>query len=345
MSNPAGSGTTDGQERRATPVELERRGPCAVIRINRPEARNAVNGAVAQGIEDAIDKIEADDERLGRDHHRRAPGVLAPAPTSRRSTPATPPTCRPSGAASPASCSASGPSPSSPRSTGLPWPAGPRSSWPATWWWRPPQPRSASPRSSARSWPALAALFRLGRKLPFNIAMELALTGDPITAELAHHHGLVNRLVEPGQALDAAIALAEQICANAPVAVRASRKVVVEATQAPDEVGWKMSMDGMAEAGQERGLPRGPDRVHREAAAPVEGSLSPTWPVAAGAHRASHGLSRGDRLVSARDDAVGRRGSRRARRPAATWIPRRGGPRRPRRRRHPERRARAGRAP
>jgi enoyl-CoA hydratase len=92
------------------------------------------------------------------------------------------------------------------------------------------------------------ALFRLGRKLPFNVAMELALTGDPITAELAHHHGLVNRLVEPGQALDAAIALAEQICANAPLAVRASRKVVAESTQAPDEVGWKMSMDAMAEA-------------------------------------------------------------------------------------------------
>ena len=42
-------------------VEFEQRGPFAVVKINRPEARNAVNGAVAQGIEDAIDKIEADD--------------------------------------------------------------------------------------------------------------------------------------------------------------------------------------------------------------------------------------------------------------------------------------------
>jgi enoyl-CoA hydratase len=58
----------------------------------------------------------------------------------------------------------------------------------------------------------------------------------------------VNRLVEPGEALDAAIALAEQICANAPVAVRESRKIVLEATNAPDDVGWKMSMEGMAVA-------------------------------------------------------------------------------------------------
>jgi enoyl-CoA hydratase len=91
-------------------------------------------------------------------------------------------------------------------------------------------------------------LFRLGRKLPLNIAMELTLTGDPIGAEAAHHHGLVNRLVEPGEALDAAIRLAEQICANAPVAVRESRKVVLEATHAADDVGWGMSREGMVAA-------------------------------------------------------------------------------------------------
>jgi enoyl-CoA hydratase len=91
-------------------------------------------------------------------------------------------------------------------------------------------------------------LFRLGRKIPMNIAMELTLTGDPIDATRAHAFGLVNRLVDPGKALDEAISLAEQICANAPVAVRESRKIVLEATNAPDDVGWKMSMEGMAVA-------------------------------------------------------------------------------------------------
>src|ERR1700754_1978197 len=68
-------------------------------------------------------------------------------------------------------------------------------------------------------------IFRLGRKLPLNLAMECALTGDPIDAELAFRHGFVNRLCEPGQALDEALALAERIVVNAPLAVRESRRL------------------------------------------------------------------------------------------------------------------------
>ena len=45
----------------AMSVDYEKRGPFAIVKINRPEARNAVNGTVANGIEDAIDQIEADD--------------------------------------------------------------------------------------------------------------------------------------------------------------------------------------------------------------------------------------------------------------------------------------------
>ena len=59
--------------------------------------------------------------------------------------------------------------------------------------------------------------------------MEAALTGDPISAERAYHFGLVNELVPAGQALAAAIALAERICANAPLAVRATREIVMKA--------------------------------------------------------------------------------------------------------------------
>jgi enoyl-CoA hydratase len=95
---------------------------------------------------------------------------------------------------------------------------------------------------------AAGGLFRLGRKIPMNVAMECALTGDPISAEAAHHHGLVNVLTDDGGALDAAMALADRVCANAPVAVRASRRIVLEATHAADEIGWKLSMEGMAEA-------------------------------------------------------------------------------------------------
>ena len=60
------------------------------------------------------------------------------------------------------------------------------------------------------------------------MAKELALTGAPIDAARAYELGLVNRVVEDGQALDAAIALAEQIAANAPLATKATKLVLDE---------------------------------------------------------------------------------------------------------------------
>src|SRR5918911_607038 len=63
------------------------------------------------------------------------------------------------------------------------------------------------------------ALLRLPRRLPYGIAMELALTGDPIDAERAHALGVVNRLAEPGGAGDAALELAARIAPNGPLAL------------------------------------------------------------------------------------------------------------------------------
>jgi enoyl-CoA hydratase len=228
-------------------VDFEQRGPFAVVKINRPEARNAVNGAVAQGIEEAIDRIEADDGIwvgiltgeppvfcAGADLKEINAGNAANLQTKRggfggivqreRTKPIIAAVDGPAlagGTEIVVSCDLVVASTTA--TFGIP--------------------------EVKRSLVAAAGgLFRLGRKIPLNVAMELALTGDPITAEVAHHHGLVNRLVEPGEALDAAIALAERICANAPVAVRESRRVVIEATNAPDDVGWKMSLEGMAAA-------------------------------------------------------------------------------------------------
>lgn len=65
-------------------------------------------------------------------------------------------------------------------------------------------------------------LYRLPRALPRALALELIATGDPITAERALAYGLVNRVVPKGEALAAALALAARIAANAPVAVRES---------------------------------------------------------------------------------------------------------------------------
>jgi enoyl-CoA hydratase len=77
-------------------------------------------------------------------------------------------------------------------------------------------------------------LLRLPRVLPRNVAMELALTGDPIDAERAHALGLVNRLAEPGQALSVALELADAIAINGPLALAASKRILVESVDWPD---------------------------------------------------------------------------------------------------------------
>ena len=69
---------------------------------------------------------------------------------------------------------------------------------------------------------------RLGRRAPYHLAMEWALTGEFVTAEAAARAGLVNRLVAPGAALDAAIELARTIAANGPLAVAATKQILQE---------------------------------------------------------------------------------------------------------------------
>ena len=77
-------------------------------------------------------------------------------------------------------------------------------------------------------------LLRLPRSLPRNVAMELALTGDPIEAERAYELGLVNRLTDPGEALTAALELGETIAANGPLALAATKRIMVESSDWPD---------------------------------------------------------------------------------------------------------------
>jgi len=74
--------------------------------------------------------------------------------------------------------------------------------------------------------PDFGGAFRVARLLPPNVARELLLTGDRLSAERAERLGFVNVLAEPGGAIAAAIALAERICVNAPLAVRESLGIV-----------------------------------------------------------------------------------------------------------------------
>jgi enoyl-CoA hydratase/carnithine racemase len=81
---------------------------------------------------------------------------------------------------------------------------------------------------------AAGALLRLPRALPRPIAMELALTGDPISAERAHELGLINRLTELGGAVQAALELADAIAVNGPLALAASKRILVESVDWPE---------------------------------------------------------------------------------------------------------------
>ena len=75
---------------------------------------------------------------------------------------------------------------------------------------------------------AAGGLLRLPRLIPQRIAMEIALTGDMISAERLERYGLINALVEPGEALAEAKRLARSILVNAPMSVAATKRVIVE---------------------------------------------------------------------------------------------------------------------
>jgi enoyl-CoA hydratase len=73
------------------------------------------------------------------------------------------------------------------------------------------------------------ALLRLPHRMPYHLAMELALTGDPMPAERFHELGVVNCLAEPGAAVDAALELAARIVPNGPLALDATKRILQEA--------------------------------------------------------------------------------------------------------------------
>lgn len=74
---------------------------------------------------------------------------------------------------------------------------------------------------------------RLPRRIPRALALELLLTGDPIDARTAKDFGLVNEVVPAGEALAGAHELARRIAANAPLAVLAAKRLVVESEDWP----------------------------------------------------------------------------------------------------------------
>lgn len=237
-------------------VDYETRGRVAILTLNRPEARNAVSEELAHAVEAAVDRMEADDEvwlgvlaangsvfcagadlkavASGKANLGTERGGFGGFVTRERTKPMI---AAVDGLAVAGGCelvlACDMVVASTQAGFGLP--------------------------EVKRCLVAMAGgTARLPKKLPPNIAMEVALTGDPITAERAHQFGLVNVLCEPGQVIDEALALAERINANAPLAVRATRKAVLAGAQVDDLEGIRIAVDEFRPVARSEDAKEGP---------------------------------------------------------------------------------------
>lgn len=225
-------------------VRFERRGHIAVITIDRPAVRNAINGDVARGLESAIDALD--------ESHSLRVGVLA----------------------------AEGPSFSAGADLGLIAAGRRQEMYTERGGFAGLTARSrVKPLIAAVDGPAVAGgmelvlscdlvvasrqasfalpevkrslvaagggLFRTQRVLPRGVARHMLLTGDLLTAGRAYELGFVVELCDPGQATVTATALAGRIAANAPLAVQRSLREAIEVVARDETELWRRSLEAM----------------------------------------------------------------------------------------------------
>jgi enoyl-CoA hydratase len=227
-------------------VEYETRGHLAIITLNRPEARNAINGVMATGIENALDRFESDPDIwvailtangkafcAGADLKEINAGNGGALGTEkggfagivkRERT-------KPLIAAITGSALAGG--------TEIALSCDMIVCADTTNFGLPEVKRSLAA--------AAGGLFRLPRVIGMPTALEVILTGDPLPSQRAYELGMVNKVVPESDVMDEATKLADRIIANAPLAVQASRKVAAAALTDNDENLWRAS--GKAFAG------------------------------------------------------------------------------------------------
>jgi enoyl-CoA hydratase len=221
-------------------IDFDVRGRLAVITMNRPEARNAVNGAVSAGLRDAVERLEADDDLWAGVIAGNGPVFSAGADLKEVSAGRADANVVERGGfagitrlerSKPLIAAVDGPALAGGCEVALSCDLVVAST-------------AASfgiPEVKRGLIAGAGGLFRLPRTMPLNWAMELALTGDSFSAERAYQAGLVNELCEPGTAVEHAIALGERICRNAPLAVRASRDVMLRTALAADADAWRIN--------------------------------------------------------------------------------------------------------
>ncbi|HEY6532553.1 MAG TPA: crotonase/enoyl-CoA hydratase family protein [Acidimicrobiales bacterium] len=238
-------------------VRFEARGHVGIITIDRPEARNAIDRATAEGIEEAVDRLEDDDDlwvgvltgappvfcagadlrvvaEEGIGHTGTARGGFAGLVRRVRDTPLV--------------AAVNGPALAGGFELVLACDLVVASR----------EARFGLPEVRRALVAGAGGLVRLPFAVPRNIAMEIALTGEPIDAATAARLGLVNQMVEPDEVLDAAVALAERVCAGAPLAVRRSRQVLLTALDQGPDAAWEASAQGLRAMAETEDFVEGP---------------------------------------------------------------------------------------
>mgnify|MGYP006122306369 FL=1 len=247
-------------------VNFEVRDRIAIITLNRPEARNAVSQQLAEDLEAAIDRLEADDALWIGILCGNGPAFCAGADLKAIASGEARLTTERGGFAGlvrrvrtkPLIAAVEGPAVAGGTEIVLSCDLVVAST----------TARFGLPEVKRSLVANAGGLFRLPRALPTNVAMEMALTGDDLDAEAAHRHGLVNRLVQPGHALATAVELAEAVNANAPLAVRASRRVVLAARLLEDDEAFEVAANATREVFRTEDFREGP-RAFVEKRSPV----------------------------------------------------------------------------
>jgi enoyl-CoA hydratase len=206
-------------------VVSERHGNVLLITINRPEMRNAVNGAVAEGIAGALDQLDADDG-LTVGVVTGAGGYFSAGMDLGAFVKGESPWFGDRGFAGIAQRSARKPLIAAIEGFALA--GGMEVALACDLIVAAKGAKMGIPEAKRSLVAAGGALLRLPRRMPYHIVMELALTGDWMPAERFHEFGLVNRLAEPGAAVEVAMELAAQLSKSGPLALIGSKRILQE---------------------------------------------------------------------------------------------------------------------
>lgn len=217
------------------PVIVEQRGSILLVTIDRPDARNAIDADMAWEIGAAMDRLDADPALFlgivtgaggiftaGADLKAAARGVTRPLPPRGNFGLCRRPPDKPLIAAI----------------EGAAMGGGLEIALACDLIVAARDARVGLPEARHGLVPAGGGAFRLPRRIPAAIAMEMALTGRPRDAAFLHRHGLINRLAEPGDALGAAFALADELLANGPLALAAIVKIMRASPGWSDAEAW-----------------------------------------------------------------------------------------------------------